>query len=100
MTVTLTSPFSARGLMLTLATNPELPTWHRVGCIAWHRADQGGHARFSTGELSRCLGLTRGQVSDALAVARRRGWVDQTSNARCVVLPGCALNPCEERHAA
>jgi hypothetical protein len=98
MTIVVATQFSARAIMLTLSDNPALEAWHRIGCLAWYRTDQDGHAKFATGELARRLNLKPGQVSDALAVARRRGWVDPVSHARCVVLPGCADNPCEERH--
>lgn len=80
------------------AVTGDLPAWVRVGCAAWATAEPSGHARFGVGQLRRILGLSPQQLTDAIAVARSRGWVDQASTARCIVLPGCSLNPCEERH--
>jgi hypothetical protein len=84
--------------MAAQAANQALPTWHRIGCLARAGTNHHGHARFATGQLRRQLHLTAQQTSEALAVAKARGWVDSTSTARCVVLPGHALNPCEENH--
>lgn len=75
-----------------------LPAWVRIGCLAWARADLQGHARLGTGQLGRTLGMTPDSVARALRVARDHGWIDPTSTARCLVLPGCASARCEERH--
>lgn len=97
-TIVLTTAVAVRVLMQTMADNYDLDQWHRLGCLAWVHADQYGHARLATGQASRELGLSVNQISEAIATARRRGWLDPSSTARCLVLPGCALNPCEERH--
>lgn len=88
---------SVRVTMADLAA-AELPAWVRIGCLAWSLADQTGHARLATGQLRTSLGLSAQQTTDALAVARSRGWIDPCSTARCVVLPGCGPARCEERH--
>lgn len=98
MTGTMVRPPSVRATMNDLAAT-SLPGWVRVGCLAWALADTNtGHARFATGELRRVLGLSSSRTSDALAIARMHGWIDPASSARCIVLPGCSLNPCEEQH--
>lgn len=90
--------FSARTTMDQLARDDRLDHWHRLGCLAWVFAANDGHARLATGQAARELGLTVRQISDALDIARRRGWLDPTSTARCLVLPGCGGHSCEERH--
>lgn len=98
MTTTLPASVNARTDMQVQADNDHIEHWHRLGCLARARTDQHGHARMATGQASRELGLSVNQVTDAIAVARRRGWLDPASTARCLVLPGCANNPCEEQH--
>lgn len=88
---------SVRLTMADLAA-AELPAWVRVGCLAWALADPSGHARLTTGQLSTALGISPSATSNALGVARERGWIDDCSTARCVVLPGCGPARCEERH--
>ena len=97
-TQALVEPVSVRRINATLAESPHLPGWARLWCLTWAHADQNGHARFATGELARLLRLSAQRTSEALAVARGMGVVDGCSTARCVVLPGHALGPCEERH--
>lgn len=97
-TIVLSSTVTVRAQMRVQAENADLDHWHRLGCLAWVHADQHGHARMATGQVARELGLTVKQISAALETARNRGWVDPSSTARCLVLPGCASNPCEENH--
>lgn len=90
---------NARADMIANAANRYLPIWIRVGCLARVHTDAAGHARFATGQLGRELDdLTPQQISAALATAKARRWIDPTSTARCVVLPDCGRNPCEEKH--
>jgi hypothetical protein len=97
-TIVLSSTVTVRAQMRVQSENVDLEHWHRLGCLAWVHADQHGHARMATGQAGRELCLSVNQVTDAIAVARRRGWLDPASTARCLVLPGCASNPCEESH--
>lgn len=97
-TVILTRDLTVRAHMRMQADNTSLDHWHRLGCLAWVHANEGGHATFATGQIGRELGLNVKQVSNAIAIAAARGWVDTCSTARCLVLAGHALNPCEERH--
>lgn len=96
------SALSIRGIFTTLSdpTSPGvvLPVWSRIGYLAVARADHHGHARLGTGQLAALLHTSPQRASDALVVARGRGVIDHTSHAGCLVLPGCGLNPCEERH--
>ncbi len=84
-------------IMSAYLTDADLPVWVKVGFLAWSRTVN-GHTRLGTGELAKVLGVSSVAASQALAVARRRGLVDACSTSRCLVLPGCALRPCEERH--
>lgn len=99
MTRTLHAPVELRTVMRRLARNPVLPTWVRVGCYAWAKADPTtGHATLATSELRRHLHASPQQISEAIARAKTRSWIDPTSSARCLVLPGFGDNPCEEHH--
>lgn len=94
----LTPGVSVRATMADLVAGAHLPVWVRVGCIAWSLADGNGHAALWPGQLARALGTSAPGASNALARAREYGWVDESSTARCLVLPGCGARPCEERH--
>ncbi|GAA5153858.1 hypothetical protein GCM10023340_36500 [Nocardioides marinquilinus] len=80
------------------ARNDLLPHWVRVVAYTWARADRGGHARLTPGQLGLVLGLGHNATSEAIRTARDRGILDETSSARCLVLAGHRLNPCEARH--
>lgn len=99
-TVVLTTDVAIRSHMRMQADNTRLDHWHRLGCLAWVHADRSGHARFATGQVGRELGLSVKQVSTAISKAKAKCWIDPCSTARCIVLTGHALNPCEERHVA
>lgn len=99
-TVVLAHRATVRAHMRQQADNTKLDHWHRLGCLAWVHADESGHANMTTGQVGRELGLNVNQVSEALATAKHRGWLDPISHARCLVLSGHAGNPCDERHAA
>ncbi|WP_323793810.1 hypothetical protein [Nocardioides sp.] len=97
-TIVLSSTITARAVHRCQADNVRLDQWQRVGFLAMSLTDQHGHARMATGQIGRELGLSVNQVSDAIATARNRGLLDPASHARCLVLVGCASNPCEENH--
>ena len=96
--ITLTRTVSVRAMMLEQAYQTSLPMWVRIGCLAWACANNHGHAPFSRGELRSWFDLRPATLSQSLTTARRLKWIDPTSTARCLVLPGCGLNPCEETH--
>lgn len=93
-----TAPISVRGSFTGYATNGDLPGWVRVGCAAWALAGANGHAPLAEGQLRTLLGATAPATSKALATARERGWVDATSSARCLVLPGYGGADCVSVH--
>lgn len=79
-------------------SNGQLPGWARVWawCLANH--DQHGHARAYPGQIAKALDLTTREVSRAIRLARDHRVIDSCSSARCLVLPGHALAPCEASH--
>jgi hypothetical protein len=95
---TLVRTVEVRATHLELAQQASLPAWVRLQCLAWAYAERNGHAPFATTELRQYLGLTPARLSQSLATARGLGWIDPTSTARCLVLPGCGINPCEGIH--
>ena len=92
------TPVSVRATMSDLSRGYGLPSWVRLGCLAWSLAGPDGHAPLQPGQLARALGLSPSATSNALTAARERGFIDESSTARCVVLPGFGDNPCEAVH--
>ena len=76
------------------------PDWFRVWSLAVARSSASGHATFSSGEIARVLGCAGPDglwvpksatgVSQAVSLAKRKGLIDESSNARCLVLPAHA----------
>lgn len=76
------------------------PDWFRVWSLAIARSTANGHATFSPGEIARILGCPGPEgiwvpkpgsgVSQAVSLAKRKGLIDESSNARCLVLPAHA----------
>lgn len=79
-------------------TNHHLPAWARIWVWAMANANEHGHARAYPGELRAVLDADSTEVSRAIRYARKRRLLDQSSNAGCLVLPGCALAPCPAIH--
>lgn len=83
----------------TQAYNLDLPDWHRVWCFATARAEPNLHAEFTTGQLAKLMGkvtdsefsaMSGPRLSNVIAQAVERKLLDETSNARCLVLPSHA----------
>ncbi len=81
--------------------NPELPQWLRLACLAFGRHKPNGHAHFAEGELAKLLS-TRGKdgavtvpssqsVSGYIKTAKHFEFIDQSSTARCLVVPPHAI---------
>jgi hypothetical protein len=74
------------------ARNPQHPLCYRLHYAALARANQLGHATVASGELSRILLKEGGvipsaqSIANAIRLAKRRGLIDESSNARCLVL--------------
>lgn len=79
--------------------DPRQRAWLRVSAYAEHHANTHGHAPLTTGELGRALNLDQQQVSRAVDLARREGWLHPSSSARCLVLPRAdPIAPCPALH--
>ncbi len=61
--------------------------WQRISFLAYSRSRANGHASFARGEIAAMLGTSRQQVSKAITVAVRNGWLDNGSHTRCLVVP-------------
>lgn len=80
-----------------LARDPEIkPLWHRVEYAAIGWSNRIGHAEFAPGGLAVVLQTSNPktgalsipsmqQVANAIAEAKERGLVDESSTARCLV---------------
>lgn len=76
------------------------PDWFRVWALAVARSVANGHAVFPPGEIAKSLGapgidggwLPKAPtgVSQAIRLAKQKGLLDPSSNARCLVLPSHA----------
>jgi hypothetical protein len=83
------------------AADPSLPAWVRVSALAFYRHRANGHANFGPRELGLLLGkpgetgsweyVADTAVSRAIAAAKRAGWIADTSNAKCLVVPHHAV---------
>jgi hypothetical protein len=90
-----------QSVWLERSATPSLPDWIRVAARAFacHKAD--GRAQFSAHDLSDFLGAPGGdgewqrisapQVSNAIKLAKKAGWIAEESNARCLVVPPHAV---------
>jgi hypothetical protein len=82
------------------AGNPVHPLWLRVAAFAYARHRRNGHANFEPGELSWILGkpgdgkwddVPTPRVSEAIKLAKQYAWIAEESNAKCLVVPGHAV---------
>ncbi len=81
------------------AVDARLPLWLRIAAYAEAHADDHGHARLTTSELTTALGpTTPSTISRAIATAVTVGWLAPTSSARCLVTIGCEHEPCPATH--
>ena len=82
--------------------NRDLPAWLRVAFLAYgsHRAN--GHAPFEQGDVGLVLGSVdrvtgeirpadKANVQRAIRNAVKAGWLAEGSSARCLVVPGHAV---------
>ena len=74
----------------------QLQPWQRVYAAAMARCGSNLHAEFESGELSTLLGknhpdgfkpMSAQQLCNAIATAKMKGYIEATSNTRCLVLP-------------
>jgi hypothetical protein len=71
-----------------------LPLWQRVAFLGFGKHNKHGRANFAQGELFAKLekfGVTRADLSRAIATAKKRGYIDGASDARCLVMPPYAV---------
>lgn len=83
------------------AADTTLPLWLRMTCIAYGRHEANGHANFRRGQLSWILGkmteelswkrVDRAQLTKAITVAVRHGWLAAGSCSECLIVPGHAV---------
>lgn len=86
-------------LLRRQCTNPHLSGEVRLALWCWGHVNASGHAPARPGQLLTELGFSSmTEVSRVLAKARDHGLIDVVSNARCVVLPGHGLAPCDAIH--
>lgn len=76
-----------------------LPDWHRLFCLAVARSAPNLHAEFQPGQMATMMGRIESDIllpmkpprlSNVIAQAVERRLLDETSNARCLVLPSSA----------
>lgn len=98
-----------RILLPRLASTPELlreqcrnPRWSgetRLLLWTWGHIQPNGHAPARPGELRAELSFSSPEVlSNTIEKARAHGLLDECSTARCLVLPGHSLAPCDQIH--
>lgn len=89
----------------TQAYNLLLPDWLRLHAFAVARAAPNLHAEFASGQLAQLMGkpvngefqpMAGPRLSNVITQAIERKFLDESSNARCLVLPahawGCGLS--------
>lgn len=79
--------FHLQSAWLSRAHDAELPLWLRVAALAFGCHQGNGHANFGPGYLAGVLGKPGPVVSRAIAKAKQKGWIDEASRARCLVVP-------------
>jgi hypothetical protein len=93
--------FHYQGVWVERSTDPSLATWLRVAALAFGSHKKNGHATFASGELAKLLAKpgpdgvpkspSASSVANAIRIAKRKGWIAQESNARCLVVPPHAV---------
>lgn len=92
-----------------MASDSDRPLWDRLGMLAWGTVRANGHAHFQPGELAEFFGVPAKRISEALAKAKGKGMIDETSSTRCLVVPehvavrkgeGNPAEPCSVHHVA
>jgi hypothetical protein len=83
------------------AGSPHLPLWLRAACLAYGHHLGNGHATFGPGEVRLALstidanGVLRqpasSDVTRAIKTAVRNAWLAEGSGARCLIVPGHAI---------
>lgn len=86
-------------LLRRQCSNPRIYGELRIALWCWGHHDAHGHAPARPGQLKHELGFSSNTtLSNAIAKARDHGLIDPCSTARCVVLPGHSLAPCDAHH--
>lgn len=86
-------------LLRQQCTNTHLPGEIRLALWTWGHINEQGHAPAQPGQLLTELGFSRNtEVSRVIKKARDHGFIDQCSTARCLVLVGHSVAPCEQTH--
>jgi hypothetical protein len=76
------------------------PSWQRVAFLAFGRHGANGHAPFAHGEIARTIPSvnkstgevrTNDNISRAIGLAVKRGWLAQGSGTRCLIVPPHAV---------
>lgn len=67
------------------AHDPSYAKWERVLYAALWNVQANGHAPFAAGELEKILGVKAPGVSQAIRLAKRKGFLDEVSSCRCLV---------------
>jgi hypothetical protein len=83
------------------AGDPRLSLWLRVACLAYGHHLGNGHATFGPSEVRLSLSTVTkhgevrppasSDVTRAIRTAVRNGWLAEGSGARCLVVPGHAI---------
>jgi hypothetical protein len=99
----MTNPWDRQyqSVWLERSADTSLDNWLRLFALALGRHRANGHANFAPGEIAQCLGkvgpnnefrpLSNSSVSNAIRLAKDRGWITTESNARCIVMPPHAV---------
>lgn len=86
-------------LLRRQCSNPRFNGEVRLLLWTWGHINRHGHAPAEPGQLLTELQFSSTQtVSNAIEKARRHGLLDECSTARCLVLPGHSLAPCDQIH--
>ncbi|KXP02210.1 hypothetical protein AXK59_16755 [Tsukamurella tyrosinosolvens] len=70
-----------------LYSDVELPVWQRVAFLAYARADTSGHVPFNGNRIAEILDRPVRRVTEAIAKAVERGWLQDGSSRHCLVIP-------------
>ncbi len=90
-----------QSVWLERAKDRTLPDWLRLAGLAFAKHKANGHANFGLGEIGRlladvspsgeCKPLSKSEVSNAIKLAKDKGFIDRASCARCLVVPAHAV---------
>jgi hypothetical protein len=90
-----------QGVWTERSQDPALDLWLRVVALAFGRHRANRHANFAMGELCKLLSkpgsdgkpkpISTSAVSNAIALAKKHGFIAEESMARCLVVPAHAV---------